>query len=83
MDSFFSKTRCDRCGAPFGSKIMSKFNQDALCVDCKEDERLAPGFASADAAELAAVRAGVADYPGVGLGPKDQAFLAARRACRG
>lgn len=82
MSDFFSSTNCDRCGAAFGPRIMSKFNRETICSACKADERLAPGFAAADAAEIASVRAGAKDFPGVGLGPDDLAFLAARRAAR-
>jgi len=62
---------------------MSKFNNDWLCSECKEDERAAPGYAAADAAEVAAVLAGVRNFPGVGLSPADRDFLAVRLVERG
>jgi len=58
---------------------MSRFNTDSICVDCFEDERLAPGFQHAADAELAAVMAGNLNFEGVGLSPADEVFLAARR----
>ena len=61
---------------------MSKFNTDTVCMPCKEDERLAPGYEHADKIEYEAVRAGVRNFPGVGLSAEDIAFLAERRAQR-
>jgi hypothetical protein len=64
-------THCARCHADFASvaSIMSKFNLDTLCLDCKNRERLHPDYAAADAAEVAAVRAGQLNFPGVGNCP--------------
>jgi hypothetical protein len=73
---------CDRCNGPLALSMMSKFNTDILCTQCQDDEREAPGYASAEAAEVAAVRAGDYNFPGIGLSPQDQEFLAARRAAR-
>ena len=40
MDKFFTKTVCDRCGASLkNGRIMSMFNDDCLCLKCKEEER--------------------------------------------
>jgi hypothetical protein len=49
---------------------------------CKEDERALPSYEAGTAAELAAVRQGDYNFPGVGLTPDDHAFLAKRRATR-
>lgn len=38
-DRFFEVENCDRCGKPLnGCRIMSMYNQDALCMDCKDKE---------------------------------------------
>jgi ribosomal protein S27E len=81
-DSFFKQTECARCGDELTSQIMSKFNHDVICLSCKADERLAPGYGNADTTEVAAVRAGDYNFPGVGLTPADQVFLAGRVAAR-
>ena len=70
---------CDRCGRTDQATIMSLFNCDVICLDCKADEKLAPGYAGAADEERRAVMAGVRNYPGVGLSADDRAFLAARR----
>jgi len=76
-------TNCDRCGKESHGTIVSKFNTDSLCDDCHDDERLAPGYQAADAAELAACRRGDFNFEGVGLSTEDIAFLAKRRKGRG
>ena len=64
-------THCARCGADLAktSSIMSKFNQDTICAACKAREGAHPDYKAADAAEVAAVRAGNYNYPGVGCPP--------------
>jgi len=42
-------THCARCHAPLRAWITSKFNTDELCLECKDDEKLAPGYRAADA----------------------------------
>lgn len=76
------KTRCDRCGARFGVSTMSRFNRDMLCMPCRADEKQAPNYPQAEAVELAAVRSGDYNYPGIGLAPEDLAFLEAQRRAR-
>jgi hypothetical protein len=61
---------------------MSKFNVDTLCERCADDECLAPGYASAIQAEMAAVSQGDFNFPGIGLSSEDRAFLASRRKAR-
>ena len=75
-------TNCDRCHAPTASTIMSKFNTQNLCMACDDDEQAAPGYRDACHAEELAVRAGQYDFPGIGLGGVDAAFLERRRAER-
>ena len=73
---------CERCGKQSRATILSKFDTATLCLDCKADERLAPGYAAADAAEVAACRQGNYNFQGVGLSREDHQFLAERRRLR-
>lgn len=57
---------CVRCGATNCATTMSKFNTDIICMSCKDKERKHPKYAEADAAELAAVKAGDYNFPGIG-----------------
>ena len=58
---------CDRCGKPTNNlTIMSMFNNDIICMDCKEAERKLPEYKKAQDAEIAAVRAGDYNFHGIG-----------------
>ena len=70
--------RCERCGERMHIHTGSMFNGQIICLLCKRDERMSPGYAAAALAEAQAVRNGDLNFPGVGLGPKDMAFLAER-----
>jgi hypothetical protein len=73
---------CSRCGSPTNVTIMSKFNEDVLCLLCKQDEKEAPGYQPANEAEVNACKAGDYNFHGVGLSDADRAFLDARVAAR-
>jgi len=81
-DPSSKQPKCSRCDDKSISWTMSKFNFDWICLTCKEDERLAPGYANADNTEVSAVRAGYNNFPGVGLTLADRVFLAQRVAAR-
>lgn len=63
---FLAKRECDRCLGPLLVRTMSKFNTDALCMPCKDKEKLHPLYEQACAEELAAVRSGNMNFPGIG-----------------
>lgn len=73
---------CRRCGAQGGATIVSKYNFDEICIECSKDERALPSFPAADAAEVASVRRGERNYPGVGLSAEDREQLKALRIAR-
>ena len=59
-------TLCDRCFRETKATIMSTFNQEIICMACKEKERAHPAYPRAQAAEAAAVRSGDYSFPGLG-----------------
>ena len=59
--------KCDRCGKETDTTIMSMFNLDILCMECKEKERNFPGYEEAREAERRQVLAGNYNFKGVGL----------------
>ena len=71
MTDFLAKTRCDRCGTKLAARIMSRFNEDCLCMGCEQEERKHPDYAKAAEAELTAIRNGDYNYPGIGWPGKD------------
>ena len=71
MDRFLSQRYCDRCGGNLkGIRRMSRFNEDCLCLTCQSTEQEHSEYAKAVAAEVAAIKNGEINYPGIGL-PKD------------
>jgi hypothetical protein len=40
MDTFFRQTNCDRCNSELSVRKMSWFNEDTLCMDCIDKEKL-------------------------------------------
>ena len=57
---------CDRCHSEAFATIMSKFNTQMICIPCKKKEEAHPAYKAADEAEVAAVRGGNYNFPGVG-----------------
>jgi hypothetical protein len=59
------RENCDRCGnSTRGVTTMSIFNQDVICMDCKDEERKDPEYKAASKAEADAYRQGVRNYQG-------------------
>lgn len=51
-DPFFSATHCQRCGAPLEhGRIMSMYNEQVICMACKEKETQEFDYAEAVEAE--------------------------------
>jgi len=68
MDTFFTQTNCDRCGASLaGGRTMSMYSTECICMPCAEAERKRKDYEAAREAERAAVRAGDRNFKGVGL----------------
>lgn len=58
---------CDRCGSD-EPLSMSYLNLDMLCSSCKEKEKQHPRYEEAREAELAAIKNGDYNYPGILVG---------------
>lgn len=57
---------CDRCKRPTNnSTTQSIFNEDVICMNCKEKERNDPEYKAAEEAEREAYLSGVKNYKGV------------------
>lgn len=67
MEKFFTQTTCDRCGGSLSAgRIMSMYNNDCLCMACKEKETKRSDYETARNAEAEAVKAGNYNFPGIG-----------------
>ena len=68
MDKFFSQKHCDRCGGSLdGGRIMSMYNEDCICMKCKEKETKSPDYKTAQDADLKEVKKGNRNFKGIGL----------------
>ena len=71
IDDFFLKTNCDRCGKPLnGMRIMSMYNEDCLCMDCKEKESAHSDYKDAVEADHTEIRKGNYNFKGIGYTEK-------------
>jgi hypothetical protein len=57
---------CDRCYKETLITIMSMFNTDVICSDCKRKEREHPDYEKALDADVEAIRGGDYNFKGVG-----------------
>jgi len=67
MDDFFKKKHCDRCGKYLDVRIMSMFNTDVICMECKEAETKNPRYKEACQKEHEEVKKGNLNFKGIGL----------------
>ncbi len=66
MEKFLTQKNCDRCGRSLKEgRIMSMFNQDCLCLDCKEKERKDKDYRLAEEADREAIKKGNFNFPGI------------------
>ena len=68
MDDFFKKTKCDRChGSLDGVRILSMYNEQTICMTCKEKEQQRADYRKAVEADHAEIRKGNYNVQGIGL----------------
>ena len=68
MDRFFSQTTCDRCGGSLdGGRIMSMYNNDCICMKCKEEERKRDDYHKAVDADHEQIKMGNYNFKGIGF----------------
>jgi hypothetical protein len=58
---------CDRCGKKTEFFIMSMFNTEEICLDCKDKEKKHPDYQRAVEADEAMIRSGNLNFGGIGL----------------
>ncbi len=67
MDKFFTQQTCDRCGGSLeGGRIMSMYNEDCICIKCKEEERKRSDYRKAVDADNEQIRNGNYNFKGIG-----------------
>lgn len=59
------RDNCDRCGESTNNiTTMSIFNEDVICIVCKEKEKKDPDYEAAQEAEREALKSGNSNYGG-------------------
>jgi len=68
MDKFFIQKYCDRCGGDLsGGRIMSMFNEECICMSCKDKERQREDYQDANEAVREHEKTGDRNFPGIGF----------------
>ena len=68
MDNFFSQKFCDRCGGSLdGGRIMSMYNTDCICMECKDKEQKRSDYKKAVEADHSHILKGDYNFKGIGL----------------
>lgn len=57
---------CARCKKVANPHIMSMFNTDLICMDCKEKERQRPDYRDAVKADIEEIKKGNYNFQGIG-----------------
>lgn len=73
MDNFFTQKTCDRCsGSLEAGRIMSMYNNDCICLKCKEEEKKRPNYKDALEADRREIKKGNYNFAGIGLDWRDK-----------
>lgn len=69
MNRLFTLEKCARCGTSLKNKahIMSMFNEDILCMQCKEEEKKNVRYKEAVEADIEEIKKGNYNFKGIGL----------------
>ncbi|WP_195509906.1 gamma-glutamylcyclotransferase [Clostridium tyrobutyricum] len=66
MDKFFTQKTCSRCGGSLkNGRTMSMYNQDCICLGCKDKERRRSDYKEAVEAEHEEIKKGNYNYKGI------------------
>lgn len=62
------RENCDRCGqSTNGRTTMSMFNEQVICMSCKENEKKRDDYKKAVDADIAEIKKGNYNFKGIGL----------------
>lgn len=66
MDKFFTQKTCDRCGGSLkDGRIMSMYNEDCICLSCKDKEIKQSDYKEAVEAEHEEIKKGNYNFKGI------------------
>jgi hypothetical protein len=68
MNFDMRRENCDRCHKPTnGTTIMSMYNNDVICMSCKDAEKKRDDYKTAVDADNAEIKNGNFNFKGIGL----------------
>ena len=68
MDSFFTQKYCDRChGSLKSGRIMSMYNNDCICMECKKKEQQRADYKKAVEVDHEEIKKGNYNFNGIGF----------------
>jgi hypothetical protein len=66
VDRFFSQKTCDRCGGSLeNGRTMSMFNEQCICMNCKDKEIKDPDYRKAQDREREEIQKGNFNFKGI------------------
>lgn len=66
IDKFFTQENCDRCGEKLkDGRIISMYNTQCICMECKRKEMLRADYKDASDAEQEEIKKGNYNYKGI------------------
>lgn len=66
-DKFFTQKYCDRCGGDLtGGRIMSMFNEECICMKCKDEEKKRSDYKQAVDSDHEEIKKGNYNFKGIG-----------------
>lgn len=66
MDKFFNQKYCDRCsGSLENGRTMSTFNEQCICMSCKDKETKDPEYKKAIEADHEEIKKGNYNFKGI------------------
>jgi hypothetical protein len=66
MDKFLTQEKCDRCGGSLkAGRIMSMYNEDCICMECKDKERKRQDYKDAVKADIEEIKKSNFNYKGI------------------
>lgn len=66
-DRFFTQKYCNRCGGDLsGGRIMSMYNEDCICMECKRKEEQRSDYKQALDADHEEIKKGNYNFKGIG-----------------
>lgn len=66
MDKFFTQKYCDKCGKDLkNGRIMSRFTEECICIECADKEKTDKNYKKAVEADIEQIKQGNYNFKGI------------------